>query len=357
MAMSFSHIKRKSVILPKGVATGSITNATNPSSLQKLMRAYTDKVNAEGTRLQEKGPPPNKARIPIDARYIAMGDAMGICPHELKAIMESHIGDDQALVFTLLKKFVTAVKLSGAVDLSPTHRKLREIEDSYREQMDVYAERCKAVDQRNRAIQDEIKAKQLAFSAAWLDILIDLKTKLDRNNDISSLGEWDRLMTMAIASKGDEFCLIVKDKATLDFQACKAMTPDDIINLPATAKQIQETEEEMRWQNWLSRASVNQLMKKLWEFGVEVVDEADARKREQIEWAIVAKSGRIPVRDRWGNLDWYSTFTGDDTMERPSYSYDDDYEKQELKKMLLAQMNSGVHRAKSGGMSKGKKKI
>lgn len=340
--------RKRSVILNQGEPTGR-TNALNPGTMNALKEAYIDMQKASAVPMKSIPIEPIKRMPAIEQRYQDMGDAMGICPYELRDIMGAHIGSDEALVFTLLKKFVTAAKLAGSIDFSGTRKTIREAEDRYRAQRDNWELQVDACKKANIDIGKEVAAKTGEFDKAWGNILVDLVTKLDRNADITSLGAWDRLMVMAIAHTGDEFCTITKNVAKLDFSACKRMKPDVVVDLPKVASVIQKHEEDVKWQTWLSNASVDQMVKQLWNMGVENDDEEMAQRRQELEWAIIAKSGRTPVRDRWGNLNWHATFNNEPVIE-DDFSWEEEREREKLeawKEALQRQRDKAV-RVNSG---------
>ena len=355
--MGISSIKRlvkagksKSVVTHTGR-----TNAMNPSSLGKLAEAYEAMERANKVPMQTQGPAPIKRMPTIDQRYKDMGEVMGICPYELRDVMQAEIGEDQTLVFTLLKKFVTAAKLSGAVDFEPTKKELKATETRHTLNMNTWQAEGERLKVRNADIAKLTLEKKGEFDAAWSEILIDLVTKLQRNKDVKSLGAWDRLMVMAIAHTGEEFCAIEHDLAVLDFKACQRMAPDKIVGLPKVANVIHEHEEEVRWSTWLNRASIDQMVKKLWEMGVENDGSEEARRREQLEWLIIAKSGKTPVRDRWGNLNWNATFSETPVFE-DDYSWEEERERQKIEawKEALQRQRDKAIRVKSGRGTKSK---
>lgn len=335
--------RSKSIILGgSGPMTGR-TNAANPGSLNKLFEAYRDLTKADSILEQELPFEPVKRLPNIDQRFKDMGEAMGICPYELRDIMNANFDSDQTLIFTLLKKFISAVKLSGAVDLVPTHKMLKEVEANHRERHKNWRRDCANIRRRNQAITDEVFRKKAEFDKAWSEILIDLVTKVDRNSDINSLGDWDRLMVMAISITDENCCKIDKNTASLNFKACQKMDPSTVTSLPDVAHRIREQEEDIRWQSWLGQASTNELVKMLWQMGPGHDGEMQSHRREQLEWAIISKSGKRPVHDRWGNLDWHATFNNyEEYDEQDDYHINDLSQKEMvLKKLKTIRVTSG----------------
>lgn len=347
--------KSSSVVLPKGVPLSGQTNATNPTSLGSLMQAYQDLEKAESVPHKGKPAKPQELKLTIDQKYVTMGDILGICPYELREIMGAEFKEDQTLIITLLKKFVSAAKLANAVDLKPVHDRLKDVAKKNRDKEHDWRQSCDKVDKDNTAIDNQVKAKRAAFSKAWGDILIDLTQKLSRNPKVSSLGEWDKLMVMAISLTGDKYCVIdkVTNEAQLNFAECKNMPPVTVSKLPTKARAIQQEFEEAKWQSWLSSASVEELMKELWNFDLR--DDDDWR-REQLEWAITAKTGRVPVRDKWGNLNWHTTY-----QQAPDFGFDDflyqdeeeEYRIQCMKDLINSRVALGVNPKSKGKVKSG----
>ena len=337
-------VRHKSVMLPKGVATSTgQTNATNPASLTKLRDSYLDLAKAQSAPTMTAPTKPLKVVPGIDKKFTNMGELLGICPYELRAIMTAEVGEDQTLMLTLLKKFVSAAKLSGMVDLSETHKMLKDAEQLYHNRIADWQNSCDRVKKKNAQTLREVADKEKAFRSAWIEILIDLQTKLERNKDLSTLGEWDRLMIMAIASHGEQYCKITNNSAVMNFNACKGMDAFDISNLQTKAAEIAAEEREMIWQNWLLKASVQDMLSEVWRI-TEVSTEEESRRLLQLETMIISKSGRLPVYDKWGSINWHQTFYDDDpyTAEYQWNGFDDSHRyKEEIRHIYANYRDAG----------------
>lgn len=312
--------KSKGVMLPKGAPLSSQTNATNPGTLTRLHEANQALGIAKHREIQSKPLAPAKRMPHIAENWKRMGERLGICPYELKTIMEAEITEDQELAFSLLKKFVTGTKLSNAVDMKETHEELRLHENRHRMQMENWQKTCDKIDADQAAKDENIKQCETVFATAWGNILIDLVQKVDRTEDVKLLGQWDRWMMMALSEYGPRYASIDKTtgKCRITFSECRDLDPEKVMAVPARARELQIDDQERKFQHWLDTGSVEDLMRELWK-----LEDDEYERKEAIEWAIAARSGRRPVRDRFGNIDWHVTFAKND--DRDIYDYEVDY--------------------------------
>lgn len=334
--------KSKSVIVPNGGAIISgQTNATNPTTLRELQDNFHDYQRSVGVSQELKPSRPAKVMPVIGQQFKRMGELLGICPYELETIMKAEFTEDQELAVSLLKKFVSAVKLSAAVDMTKTHKTLKDARDSHAKMEDNWKKKCDAIDVKNQKVLNDQQTSRGNLYKAWGNILIDLSQKVMRNADIKTLGEWDQLMLKALERTDKNLCQINKDTVSLDFAACKVMKPEAIGKLPTIARQIQNEIEEARWYEWLNKATVEELMDRLW-------NASDDSERAELELAITAKKGRIPIRDRWGNLNWHATFSQDNDLDLYEAFYDEDlseeeeYEIKRMQDLLEARVSLGI---------------
>lgn len=342
MSMKYADIKRRGLMLPKGEASGT-TNATNPHTLTKLIAAHQELLMAKGVPVPTIPSKPIMAKVYVDSKFINMGALMGICPHELEAILAGEFTEEQTLILTYLKKFVSAAKLSGAVDLAPVHENLRETEENNRLNLEAWEINARRTEDRIKELNRKIRLREAEFAQAWGAILIDLQTKLQRNPEVSGLGSWDRYMVMAIQQTDVHYCSIFDGKVVLDFAKCKTMPVDDIMNLRSRANAIKDHEKDLEYDTWLHNAPLDELVNRMWtmgRFGEEITAE-EAREHQQLEWAIIARSGKIPVRNFRGELDWHATLNGDPDQ------YEDEREN-EKRELIKAHLRDRATKVKSG---------
>jgi hypothetical protein len=297
------------------------TNSANPTSLKKLQASYDALKRVEDMSIPKKSPKPTKQSPHVEGRYKKMGEAIGICPYELKAIMNGSFSEDQMLILTLLKKFVTAAKLSGAVDLSPIHTALKESEERYQNDLEQWKISSRKIEGAQRLHEKELAEKQKDFSTTWGDILIDLVTKISRNNDIKSLGEMDQLMVLAIARTGSKYCKVVKDNISLDFNNCKKMPAEDIISLRDVANTIKEERKYNEWMTWLNTASLEEMKSELLKSERGLVD-LSYDQISDISFAISKKIGITAGFDDNGDFVYlYDGSDSDEWFDRPQYDW------------------------------------
>lgn len=291
------------------------TNSANPTSLKKLEDAYTVLEKTKEAFVPAMPLKPTKQVPNIEKRYKQMGEIIGICPYELKAILNSSFGEHETLVITLLKKFVTAAKLSGSVDLVSINKMLKEAEDRHQKDLQEWKDHSRKIASIQKKHKQDVEEKQKAFSLAWGNILIDLVTKLSRNNNLHSLGDMDQLTVLAIARTGSKYCKVVKNKVELDFNECKKMPPDLIVNLQSVAATIKSEQEYRIWVKWLKTASIEELKNELYKSEMGIKD-LSFDKVSDITMALSEKLGIQSAIDEYGNTEYfYSKSNYDDSWD------------------------------------------
>jgi hypothetical protein len=102
--------------------------------------------------------------------------------------------------------------------------------------------------------------------AAWTDILIDLKTKIQRNPIDEQLAEVDKWVVRALAFQvSSNVCMIDHNgKIFLDFEKAKNIAPEIIGQLQQLASKMQNDDIERRRQDFYFRAPIEELMARLW---------------------------------------------------------------------------------------------
>jgi len=264
--------KRKTKTIIADPESKGRTNATNPTSINVLMVAY-DRLNAATTIPVEAEPAlPALRAIPVAENFKIIGENLGICPHELEAIFDHDITSDNELVVSAFKKLISAIKISCEIDLSPVRKRLdhnRKENEQRREWHRQACERVQAANSNRTRIVDSAFAN---FTQAWGSILIDLVQKVDANSQLSSLGEWDRLMCLALVEISQDprrnskqvAALSDRDKVTIDFKAAKDLPASIISSLPKIAREIKAREQLRAFNQWLTDASDHELHTRFW---------------------------------------------------------------------------------------------
>lgn len=312
--------KDKEKAEPKGK-----TNATNPGTLTTLNESYKALKHANSSA--EVSPPrePLLRAVYVDPRYEEIGQAIDVNPHELQAIMTEGIKPENELVLSILKKMVSAVKLSGDVDLGPVRDELRQCEVANKQILDQHKRNIERVEKQNAMRNDTIKEKTGDFAQAWGAILIDLVQKVQRNDDITALGDWDRFMCKALAGMGvtNPCATITKNKISIDFKACKALDPDDVMSLPEMAARLQEQEKQDQFHEWLHKAPIKYLLDAM-------NNTRSDHEREQIAHTIAARKGMVAARNRYGEYEYVRTSYTDYDDDEDDYSRYAEHVLQEL---------------------------
>jgi hypothetical protein len=294
------------------------TNAINPLSLGALLSKISTYEQAEATPVPALPVKQPHRHLPVDPIYQDMAGRMGTCPYELATIMEGHYGEDNEMVFELLKKFVAMVKLTNAINLDPIQKQLKEVAARNRTSDEFYERELSRITSLQANQQRDVQKAEQVFRDTWRDILIDLQTKLQRNSDLTKLGDMDRWNLMALSTVEPEVVKIHQGHATLDFaEACK-IPAKEIKKLPGRADQMRETHRVEQWMIEVERTPIEGLMRHLW--GLDPNNKADKEQIEIIQHSIANRTGRYPVTDRYGNMDWNATFYGRNSVGE----YDDD---------------------------------
>lgn len=235
------------------------TNATNPTSMSELSKAFEALKKAEAVRVIPTPNEPTPKMWTINDHYIKMGEAIDMCPYELRTILESDIATDNDLVKAALKKLFTAVKISCDVDLTETRREKQSWIDRNVKQHKQWLDSCRTATERNEIRSENITEATQEFYNAWGKILIDLIQRIQNSPQLSSLGTWDQYMCRALAKLDKTVAVIKNDTVTINFNEARKMAPELIDSLPEVAARIQESDEAMKFSKWLSSATDDEL--------------------------------------------------------------------------------------------------
>lgn len=275
------------------------TNATSPNRIDAIQDAFKQMSEAQSRGIPRQPTAPVKRKLGITQFYENMGEKLKMCPYELRDILNHEFNEEDVLVMTLFKKFVTAAKISGLVDFSETKKSLRQIETRYQEEVEwhdnlVQIRQAEIVKKENDFAQQETLLKR-----TWNDLLIDLVQKIQRNPDIKSLGALDYWMIKAIKVNHPSCVKINKqDIATIDFSACQKIKPENIQRLFSTMKQLQEQDAENRLLADLRRASLDILQQKLEEYTLN-----EDPRLPYVEDEISQRLGRNIAKDYYSTND------------------------------------------------------
>lgn len=255
----------KKLSFPSSKVEGK-TNAANPTTLGKLTDNFNDFASAQKQAMRPIPVEPQKRMPPLGDRFHRMGEMLGMCPYEIRDIMDHEFTADNELVVTLLKKLFTAVKISGEVDHSGSHKALRDARDAYDISMEGYRKLKDAAEKHNLDLLGQRTDRRHKLYAAWTDILIDLKTKIQRNPVDEQLAELDKWLVRALASQvSTDVCMIDnKGRIFLDFDKSKNISPEIIGQLQKLAAKMQADDVERRRQDFYFRAPIEDLMSRLW---------------------------------------------------------------------------------------------
>lgn len=239
------------------------TNAANPTTLDTLKKSLDRLENAERIGLLPTPREPVPNTLPIEPAYQKMGEAIGSCPYELKILLTSDITTGNELVTELLKKLVTAIKISSEVDLSDIRKRLRDNEKRNQENIKIYQKTLKEVESDNRETMENRKAAEIEVHKNWATILIDLIQKTDRNSDVKSLGEWDRAFVRTLASAAPHAVSLDRGKVFISFELLKLMDAAAIKLAINNIQPMIQREKQENFDRWLCTATAHQLYQRL----------------------------------------------------------------------------------------------
>lgn len=298
------------------------TNASNPTSLTDLSEKFKDMKKAEETPVSSKQSQPQKRMPAVAATYRHMGEALDMCPYEIQAVFEHQFDTSNVLVRETLKRFIATMKLSGEIDLAPTRKMLREVEEQHGRALRNWEDQCEAADARNKAREEQIAQRQAAFAQAWGAIIIDLIQKVDKNPDIESLGGVDQWMVRAIADTDKQAANIDKNgRVAMSFTHLKKMEPEKIVSLPELASRMRQEHEDLEYVRWLCKAPISELTH-------EMNMAQDAKLAELYGNVLMFRKGLRAIHDRWGNVQWYKSEEFDELVQEAmedntGYRFDD----------------------------------
>ena len=218
-----------------------VTNSANPKTVADLIKAVRASQVAQDVAIPEEPRQPTKRMPVIEGVWKRMGERMGICPYELKAVMTTEFQEDDELAFSLLKKFVTGTKLSNSVDLTGVHNTLKEAETNFQNETAWYQKLCKERQEAKDRAEKQRRTAAQNFTNAWGAILIELVQKVQRNPTTKGLGEWDVWLIRAIAKKGKEFASISrKGDVAIDFKACRFFSEKQVLSVLSNVREQQK---------------------------------------------------------------------------------------------------------------------
>lgn len=309
-------------VTPRSPVIHPRTNASNPTSLTELNEKFKEMKKAEETPVSSKQSEPRKRMPSISETYRHMGEALDMCPYEIQAVFEHRFNTDNVLVRETLKKFVATMKLTGEVDLAPTRKMLREVEEQHGRALRTWEEQCERADKFNEAREEQIAERQAAFAQAWGAIIIDLVQKVDKNPDIESLGGIDMWMVRAIADTDKQAAQVDKNgRVALSFTHLKKMDPEKIVSLPELASRLRDEHDEIEHVRWLCKAPISELTH-------EMNMAREAKLAELYGNVLMFRKGLRAIHDRWGNVQWYKAEEFDELVQdamgdNSGYRFDD----------------------------------
>ena len=245
------------------MSTTKMTNGTNQHLIRRLNLALEQYTSISESNVPSKPTKPIKSKFypAIHTKYERMGEICGICPYELREVLETEYTAEHELVINILKKFVAAVKLSGNIDLnriknmlSESESKLKEAEDKYQRGLQHFAKSMKFREEGLKGSQDDVRT-------AWGNILIPLIQNCDKVKNISQLSDLDVAVIHAIEKVQGNLVKNTSRTLKVDFQKCILLTPEKISEIITKIDSCYKTLVETRFKKMISTLTVSELKK------------------------------------------------------------------------------------------------
>ena len=234
------------------------TNAINPGVTNELEKSFKELVRLGQIPVPSLPAQPTKNLPRARAGATRMGKLIGICPYELDAIMAHEFTEEDTLALVALKKFLTAAKLSGSIDLSPIRKQLKTIEDSHSKEMGRWETSRKNVLKQRAQIIQGVEEATNKFKTTWRGMLIDLIKNLDAAGHVDKLGRMDYWIVQALAThKG--IVTNAKGNARINFKAAAELEVNKVQDLSKIAREMERTKFENDLRQKACVASVKQL--------------------------------------------------------------------------------------------------
>lgn len=319
------------------------TNASNPTTINQLDDAFKALKKAENTAVSDKPLAPRKHMPAITQIYRRMGEALEMCPYEIQAIFEHEFDTDNVLIRETLKKFLATMKLSGEVDLTPTRKMLKDVDDQYEKRLTEWEKLCERAEIANADREESIRKAEKDFGQAWGRIIIDLIQKVDKNSDIESLGRIDKWMIKALAETDTKAANIDKNGlVNLNFQALKKMKPEVIVSIPDLAQRLYQEDYEIQYVKWLCKAPLNEITSAM-------TSSSTSDESEFFHTVLMARKGLKPIKDQWNNWQWIEAGDveqmADDLINDPETSWYGDGYPRDVMRMVKLDASDIIHYA------------
>ncbi len=270
------------------------SNAATPNRINTFAETMTQLKVSQEIKIPRAPSEPILRMPQIQPLYKTLGEKMNICPYELRDILTHDYTEENEIALSLLKKFVVAVKLSGTVDFSNSRENIRLSEERFKNETEWQKQEVEKINNLAAEKEQKIKTGSAELRKIWHDILIDLVTKLQRNQNINDLGTLDYWLVKALKAKSSKYVKVDRQhQVTIDYQKCKSITSDGVQQLFKDMSTMRESHAAHTLRSELHRASDDKLemLARMYQdekdprlaFVLEEIDDRDDRTR-RINW-------------------------------------------------------------------------
>lgn len=215
------------------------------SSLTQLDVAVKE---AKNMKLPPKpGKKPAFRPLPVEPNLRATAEDLGTCPHELEAILKRCYNTENEMVRKAIANLVMVVKMTDAVELGPTRKKVKDHQIDFDNKLKWWHEEVAHYDivSENR-IETILKAEQ-HYLDKWAELMTALKKRLSENRKLSSLAKEDRWLILSMKDYSGKLVRLTKKKeVTLYVKNCLKLKSEDIFFIRDKVKKYPEIERQRK---------------------------------------------------------------------------------------------------------------
>ena len=203
---------------------------------------------------------PRKRELAVDEQYKVLGDAIGVCPHELQHLLTKGISVENEIVINLLKKIVTALKLTELGALEEIKAKLKKCEDDYQREYTQWERDRQMFETSEQNKAEAIRIANQNIEEAWSDTIDELYKKLKVEKRLDKLDDEDRWLIKSLMDQDGRIARISNGKVIFSPSRSKTLNREQIINIVKTMPDYQAAEHRERLFDKLTRYSNSKLI-------------------------------------------------------------------------------------------------
>lgn len=203
---------------------------------------------------------PRKRELAVDEQYKVLGDAIGVCPHELQHLLTKGISVENEIVINLLKKIVTALKLTELGALEEIKTKLKKCEDDYQREYSQWELDHQMFKRSEQNKAEAIRIANQNIEEAWSETVDDLSKNLKVEKRLDKLVDEDRWLIKSLMDQDGRMARISNGKVIFSPSRSKTLNREQIIDIVKTMPDYQAAEHRERLFDKLARYSNSKLI-------------------------------------------------------------------------------------------------